>query len=67
MRILELIGRGADVNTKDIKDRDRTAMHIAVSNGRVKTTLLLIEQGADIDCRDIGWDLYRRLLKILYI
>ena len=49
-KINELLKNGADVNTKD--EKDRTLLMTAVYNDNYDVTKLLIEKGADINAQD---------------
>lgn len=47
----ELIEKGADVNAKDKKDYERSALCLAVEEGSLSMVTLLIDAGADVNIR----------------
>jgi len=49
-KVKQLLGQGADVNTRDMYQQ--TPLHIAASTGKTKVAELLISQGAEINAQN---------------
>lgn len=50
--VRELLGAGADVNTRDARENNETLLILAVQFASVEMVRLLLEAGADVHARD---------------
>ncbi len=51
-RAARFIKAGANVNAKDEKDTQKTALHYAAENGQIELTDLLVRKGANVNAAD---------------
>lgn len=51
-RVTELLNTGVDVNSVDLSDLHRSALHVAVREGHYDLVRLLLERGADMQYED---------------
>lgn len=55
LQVKELLSSGVNVNSHDPESRT-TALHEAAMNGRFESLQLLLEQGADVNAKDLSGD-----------